>query len=169
MRENKSNFIQFRDIFKKIKAKEQRRCKKTLFTQIAQISLKPFELTSRNFHELINYDQHIREVFKKTFMFNDFKKTLRRRIKESTVSTYFLKLAKTKLKKIKSYQKVKTVRNRLPNIVINKLNVVMISMIRVMKRKYKKDIIEIAQKAIRIAKTKLKRKRKKCEKERLKS
>ena len=41
-------------------------------------------------------------------------------------------------------------------------------MIRVMKRKYEENVVEIAQKTMRIAKAKLKRKRKKREKKRLK-
>ena len=102
-------------------------------------------------------------------MFNDFKKTLKRHIKESIVSTYSLKLTKTNLKKIKLYQKVKPARNRLPDIVVSKSNVVTIDMIRVMKRKHEKNVVEVTQKTMRIAETKLKRKKKKREKKRLKS
>ena len=42
-------------------------------------------------------------------------------------------------------------------------------MIRVMKRKHEENVVEAAQKAVRIAEAKLKRERKKREKERLKS
>ena len=92
-------------------------------------------------------------------MFSDFKKTLKRHIKESIVSTYSLKLTKADLKAIKSYQKVKVVRNRLSDIIVSKSDVVTINIIRVMKRKYE-DVVEVAQKTMRLAKTKLKRKKK---------
>ena len=90
-------------IFKEIKAKKQRCREKTLSAQNIQISSKSFEHTSRNSHQIINYDQYIRETFEETFMFNDFKKTLKRYIKESIVLTYSLKLTKADLKAIKSY------------------------------------------------------------------
>ena len=48
------------------------------------------------------------------------------------------------------------------DIAVNKSKVVIIDTIRVMKRKHEENIVEIAQKTIRIAKTKLKRKKKKC-------
>ena len=102
-------------------------------------------------------------------MFSDFKKTLKRHIKESTVSAYFLKLTKANLKVIKSYHKVKIARNRLSDIVVNKSEVVTVDMIHVMKRKHEEDVVEAAQKTVRIAKAKLKREKKKREKERLKS
>ena len=156
-------------IFKEIKVKEQRRREKTSFAQINQISSKSFKHTSRNSHQLINYDQHIQEVLEETFMFSDFKKTLKRYIKESIVSTYSLKLTKADLKAIKLYQKIKVARNRLSDIVISKLNVITVNIIRVMKRKYEKNVVEVAQKTMRLAKTKLKKKKKKREKERLKS
>ena len=84
-------------IFKEMRIKEQT-CREKIFSaQIIQILSKSFEHTSRNFHKLINYDQYIREVLKKTFMFSEFKKTLKRHIKRNIVSTYSLKLMKTKL------------------------------------------------------------------------
>ena len=153
-------------IFKEIRAKEQRRREKTSF---AQTSSKSFKHTSRNFHELINYDQHIRETLEETFMLSDFKKTLKRHIKESIASAYSLKLTKADLKATKSYHKIKIARNRLSDIVVSKSEVVTIDMIRVMKRKHEENVVEAAQKTMRIAKAKLKRKEKKREKERLKS
>ena len=137
--------------------------------QINQILSKSFEHTSQNFYQLINYDQHIREALEETFMFSDFKKTLKRYIKESIVSTYSLKLTKADLKATKSYQKVKVARNRLSDIVVSKSDVVTVNMIRVMKRKHEEDVVEAAQKTMRLAKAKLKREKKKREKERLKS
>ena len=153
-------------IFKEIKVKEQRRREKI---SSAQTLSKSFKHTSRNFHELINYDQHIRKVLEKTFMFSDFKKTLKRHIKKSIVSAYSLKLTKADLKAIKSYHKIKIARNRLFNIVVSKSEIVTVDMIRVMKRKHEEDVVEVAQKTMRIAKAKLKREKKKREKERLKS
>ena len=73
------------------------------------------------------------------------------------------------MKKIKLYQKVKIARNRLSDIIVNKSNVITMNIVRVMKHNYKKDVVEVAQKTMKIAKTKLKRERKKREKERLKS
>ena len=102
-------------------------------------------------------------------MFSDFKKTLKHYIKKSIVSAYSLKLTKADLKTIKSYHKVKITCNRLSDIVVSKSEIVTIDMIRVMKRKHKKDVVKIAQKTMRIAKAKLKREKKKREKERLKS
>ena len=77
------------------------------------------------------------------FMFKDFKKILKYYIKESIISVYSLRLKKTELKKIKSYQKVKIAHNRLPDTVVNKLDIVMMSIIHVIKRKHEEDIIEI--------------------------
>ena len=99
-------------------------------------------------------------------MFSAFKKMLKRHIKGSIVSAYSLKLAEMKLKEIKSYQKVKTAHNRLSDTVASKSDVVTVGMVRAMKRKYEEDVVEAAQKAVRIAKAKLKRERKKREKER---
>ena len=155
-------------IFKEIKIKEQRRRKKISSAQIIQTSPKSFEHTSRNSHQFINYDQHIRKALEKTFMLSDFKKTLKRHIKESIVSAYSLKLTKADLKKIKSYQKIKIARNRLSDTVASKSDVVTIDMIRAMKRKHEEDVVEAAQKTVRIAEAKLKREEKKREKERLK-
>ena len=120
-----------------------------------QILSKLFKYTFRKFHEFIKYDQYIRKALEKTFIFNDFKKTLKRYIEGNIVSTYSLKLTKTKLKKIKLYQKVKIVRNRLPDIVVNKSNVVTMNMIRVMKRKHEEDVVEVAQKTMKIKKGKI--------------
>ena len=74
-------------------------------------------------------------------MFKDFKKTLKRYINESIVSVYSLKLMKTELKKIKSYQKIEIVHNRLFDIIVNKSNIIIMNMIRVMKCKYEEDVV----------------------------
>ena len=158
----KTNLLSYNSsvVLDKIKVLKQRHREK--ISSIAFSSV--LKRTSKNYKEIINYDQWLLNISKRIYISSDFPLTLKRHIKGSIVIVYFREILKSDLNDVQLTQLIRRERVSLSSIIATKSDVVIVDIIRAKKQKRVENDVKKTKQAIKIAKARLLKKQLKKEK-----